>query len=186
MRLFIALLLTFSVAGCDRQKPEGPQPDAPKSELPSPASESGKLDRSHAGQRAPDAMFNDPDDAPASFADFRGRPLLVNLWATWCAPCIAEMPTLNALAARSESLQVLAVSQDIEGQESQVAAFFHDRKLAALEPYRDPELGLMEALKVDTLPTTILYDSEGREVWRMVGAFDWNGSAAAKLLAEVR
>jgi thiol-disulfide isomerase/thioredoxin len=185
LRLSIALLLAFLAVGCDRQKAPAPQPEEQSADLPLPAGKSGTLDRSRAGRAAPDAQFNDPDGNPASLADFRGKPLLVNLWATWCAPCIAEMPTLDALAGRG-GLQVLAVSQDIEGQEAKVAAFFTERKLDYLEAYQDPALGLMEKLDAAVLPTTILYDSSGREVWRMVGALDWTGPEASKLLAETR
>ena len=67
---------------------------------------------------APTATFRGPDDAPVTLASFRGQPLLVNLWATWCAPCVAEMPTLDALAAKSgETMTVIAVAQDLKGAE---------------------------------------------------------------------
>ena len=76
-----------------------------------------------------------------------------------------------------------AVSQDMEGKEK-VDAFFAQRSFDRLEPYIDPKLSLMMELKVDTLPTTILYDAEGREVWRMTGMEDWEGKRAAGLLQE--
>lgn len=180
-RLAIALPLLL-VASCD-----GPKADAPKEAKAEQAlAKSGKLDRSHAGQPAPDLEFLDPDGEKVTLGSFSGKPLLLNLWATWCAPCIAEMPTLDALAARDPNLQVLAVSQDFDEQESKVAAFFEERKLTRLEPYRDPELGLMTGLKADVLPTTILYDSTGKEVWRMTGAADWTGTDTAKLLSDAR
>ena len=146
----------------------------------------GKLDRSHAGEAAPQVAFRDPDGEAATLAEFEGKPLLLNLWATWCAPCVAEMPTLDRLAARGGDLQVLALSQDVEGQEAKVGAFFDERKLASLEAYQDSEMAMMAAVKADVLPVTILYDSKGREVWRMVGAYEWDGPAAAKLIAEAR
>lgn len=180
MRLPILLLLALSSTGCDRDK-AGPARDAAASQT---FAEGGKLDRSNAGKPAPDTEFLDPEGEKVTIADFAGKPLLLNLWATWCAPCVAEMPTLDALAGRARGLQVLAVSQDMEGQEAKVAAFFEDRKLARLEPYRDPGLGLMTDLNAAVLPTTILYDSRGREVWRMTGAADWTGEETAKLLAE--
>ena len=93
------------------------------------------------------------------------------------------MPTLDGLAGREKGLQVLAVSQDMEGKEK-VDAFFAQRSFDRLEPYIDPKLSLMMELKVDTLPTTILYDAEGREVWRMTGMEDWEGKRAAGLLQE--
>ena len=182
MRLSIALLVLLLVGGCDAQKPDAPP--AGTGAAGQTLAEGGKLDRSHAGQAAPDTEFLDPDREKATLAAFAGKPLLLNLWATWCAPCVAEMPTLDALAEREPGLQVLAVSQDMEGQEAKVPAFFEQRKLARLEPYRDPQLGLMTALEAAVLPTTILYDSKGREVWRMTGAADWTGDEAAKLLAE--
>lgn len=182
MRLSIALLLALLAAGCDRQKADTPQAEQ-SAAVPGQA---GKVDRSHAGEAAPEAAFKDPDGETVTLAAFEGKPLLLNLWATWCAPCIAEMPTLDALAGRSEDLQVLALSEDFEGQEAKVAAFFEERKLTQLEAYQDPQLGMMEALKAGVLPTTILYDAQGREVWRVVGALDWTGPEAAKLLSEAR
>ena len=183
MRLLIALLLIFSAAGCDRQKAPDPQAGAPDG---SAAPAAGEVDRSKAGRAAPDLAFLDPEGESASLADFRGKPLLLNLWATWCAPCVAEMPTLDALAARENGVRLLAVSQDMAGQEAKVAAFFEERELDHLQPYLDPELALMTGLGASVLPTTILYDAEGREVWRVVGALDWTGPEAARLIDEAR
>jgi thiol-disulfide isomerase/thioredoxin len=143
----------------------------------------GRLDRSHAGSAAPNILFEDPAGEPASIADFRGKPVLLNLWATWCAPCVVEMPSLDALAAQDPRIQVLALSQDMNGQEK-VDAFFSERKFTRLEPYIDAELAMMSALKVDTLPTTIFYDADGQEIWRVTGREDWTGPRAAALIAE--
>ena len=186
MRLLTALTALLLLAACDGggDTPRGgPAPSGwsgPKAVQQNPT---GRLDRSFAGTPAPASSFQDPDGETVSLADFRGKPLLVNLWATWCAPCIAEMPTLDALAGRENGLQVLAVSQDMDGKDK-VDAFFAKRAFARLEPYIDPKLALMMELKVDTLPTTILYDAEGREVWRMTGMEDWEGARAAGLLQE--
>jgi thiol-disulfide isomerase/thioredoxin len=144
----------------------------------------GRLDRSHAGKPAPAASFKDPRGAAVSLSDFRGRPLLVNLWATWCAPCVKEMPTLDSLAARENGrVQILAISQDGEARDK-VERFFADHDFSTLEPYLDPKLELMPELGVDTLPTTILYDSDGKEVWRMVGIADWQSKSSAELIGE--
>lgn len=187
LRPLIASFLVLLLAGCDRQKAEAPQGEAVSGNAASEtadAAPTGRLDRSHAGTAAPATPFNDPDGNPVTLADFEGTPLLVNLWATWCAPCIAEMPTLDALAAREgKALKVLTISQDVDGQEK-VDAFFAQGGFKHLEAYRDSELAMMSALKVDTLPTTILYDAEGKEVWRMTAKEDWRGARAAKLLRE--
>ena len=185
--LLPGLLLGFVLAGCDRQKADTPQGGGAPSQWAGPRTAesrpTGRLDRSHAGTPAPAAAFENPEGEPTTLADFRGKPLLVNLWATWCAPCIEEMPTLDALAAREDGLKVLTVSQDLDGREK-VDAFFEHGQFAMLEPYLDPQMALMMELKVDTLSTTILYDAEGREVWRMTGLADWAGDRTAGLISE--
>jgi thiol-disulfide isomerase/thioredoxin len=179
--LLLALLL---LAACDVKAPGGNEQPAWSGPRAAQGAPAGRLDRSHAGSIAPDTVFADPDGEEARLADFAGSPLLVNLWATWCGPCVIEMPTLDALAVGEQGrLKVLAVSQDVEGRDK-VETFFTERRFAMLEPYTDPQLGLMSALRVDTLPTTILYDSRGREVWRVTGIEDWASPKAAALIAE--
>ena len=195
MRLSITLLpgrvLGLILAGCDRQKAEDPQGEAPGAVVADPSNNvaaasypTGRLDRSHAGTPAPDVTFEDPSGRPARIADFRGRPVLVNLWATWCAPCVVEMPSLEALAAREgDSLVVLALSQDFGGRQK-VTDFFQRHRFVELEAYLDGNMAFMTALRIDTLPTTILYNAEGEEVWRMTGLADWESDRAARLLDE--
>ncbi|WP_447931784.1 TlpA family protein disulfide reductase [Sphingopyxis fribergensis] len=143
------------------------------------------IDRSHKGEAAPTAAFRGPDDAAVTLAGFRGKPLLVNLWATWCAPCVAEMPTLDALAAKSaDRMTVIAVAQDLQGPEI-VDPWFQKAELKVLQPYVDPQNGLLDAAN-SALPTSIYYDAEGREIWRVVGAIDWQGKEATALLAEAK
>lgn len=182
MRFAIALLLPLALlAGCDRQSPPPPQQgpaDLPIGEL------TGKLDISKRGTPAPDIQFLDGQGEPVTLADFRGSPVLVNLWATWCAPCVAEMPTLDALAGKADGkLHVLTVSQDAEGVA--IAPVFEERGLERLEQYRDAESKLGFAFATGMLPTTVLYDAEGKEVWRVIGGMNWNGPRANTLLAEV-
>ena len=181
---FAALLL---LDACGEAAPEAEKgADQPRSGLaetkaPRP---SGQPDRGHAGAPGPASEFEDPQGRPVRLADFGGRPLLVNLWATWCAPCVAEMPTLDALAGREgEALQVLAISQDRDGR-AKVESFFAERRFGMLQPFLDPQMSLMEELGVTTLPATILYDSDGREVWRVIGPKDWRSDDVAKLIAE--
>ena len=195
MRLTIVLLpgltLGLMLAGCDRQKADAPQGEAPPTASAGPAAgrspesyPTGRLDRSHAGTPAPDVTFEDPLGRPVRMADFQGRPTLVNLWATWCAPCVVEMPSLDALARREgEALNVLALSQDFGGRDK-VTQFFARHRFSELEPYLDGEMKFMPALGIDTLPTTILYDADGTEVWRMTGMVDWESERADRLLLE--
>ena len=183
MRSILLLLLALAACGEGGEPTNASDPDQPAWGGPPQAPATGGLDRSHAGEPAPATEFQDPDGAPASLADFRGKPVLVNLWATWCAPCIAEMPTLDRLAAReADRLQVLTISQD-DGREK-VEAFFAKQGYRNLETWLDPQMALMAQLKADTLPTTILYDARGRELWRVVGMEDWESGRAALLLKE--
>lgn len=179
----IALLLLplMLLAGCEKQRPSGNE------SATTPGEPTKGVDRSHKGQPAPNASFVDPDGGEISLADFRGTPVLVNLWATWCAPCVKELPTLNALAKthdRDGALGVIAVSQDM-GPQGSVEAFLAKLKVDDLGAYHDPKMALSGALNAQVMPTTILYDAQGREVWRYVGDLDWTGPEAAKLLADI-
>ncbi len=199
MRLLIALLPALAtglvLAGCDRQNAASPQgnaaaamslEDALATAAP-PAGQAyptGRLDRSHAGTSAPNVTFEDPEGRPVTMAAFRGRTVLVNLWATWCGPCIVEMPALDALAAREgDDLLVLTLSQDMDGRQK-VTDFFAQRNFTTIEAYLDPRLDFMMSLRVDTLPTTILYDAEGKEVWRMTGLAEWGDERTTNLIRE--
>lgn len=184
MRLILLLLALLAVAGCDRQKAADQQGEAAEA----PDAPAKGVDRSHKGQAAPDAMFKDPDGGDIGLADFRGVPVLVNLWATWCAPCVKELPTLDRLArAHNEegTLGVIAVSQD-GGDQDKVALFLDKLHVDALGAYHDPKMALSGALGANVMPTTLLYDARGREVWRYVGDLDWASEEAARLLAEAR
>lgn len=191
MALLPGLLIGLALAGCDRQEAAAPQGGAPGNDAAAGANAAvaepyptGRLDRSHAGTVAPDLGFVDGEGQPVRLSVFRGRPLLVNMWATWCGPCVIEMPSLDALAqAEGPALEVIAVSQDSEGRRK-VSDFFAAHHFARLEPYLDEQMGLMGALHLDTLPTTILYDAQGREVWRMTGMADWGSARTRTLLRE--
>ena len=178
-RLAAALIgLGLLTSACDQQQ------QAPADNAAEEAGLSKGLQRDRAGQGLPDVELKDADDEAANLADARGERVLVNIWATWCAPCVKELPTLQALAARSGAPRVIAVSQDMAPRGS-VDAFLDKNKLTDLEVWHDPKMALSGAAGAQILPTTILYDADGREVWRYVGDLDWTGQAATKLLADV-
>ena len=184
MRL-ILLLLALTIAGCDRQK--GPAPQDEPAAAAAEAPRSG-VDRSNKGKPAPDVVFRNPDGGEISLEQFRGVPVLVNLWATWCAPCVKELPTLQALEDAQSvdgQLTVIAVSQDMAPQ-AKVKAFLREKKLRDFAAFHDAEMGLSGALGVQILPTSILYDADGNEAWRYTGDLDWTGAEARELLAEAR
>ena len=185
MRLIVPLLLALAgplAAGCDRQKASEPQ-------APAGETESAKgIDRSHKGEAAPTVKFKNPDGKELNLAAFKGAPVLVNLWASWCAPCIKELPTLQQLEeaqAKEGKLGVIAVSQDMAPQGS-VEAFLGERDISRFAAYHDEQMLLTDALGIQVMPTTIFYDSQGKEVWRYVGDLDWTSEEAGKLLSESR
>lgn len=181
--LGVALLGPVLLGGCDRQSGEKAQPQPSASAASAPAHK-GTLDRGQKGSPIPDFTLADQQGKQLSLPSLKGKPLLVNLWATWCAPCVAELPTLDKLAGdRSGHLRVLTVSQDMAGTEK-VADFLKSRGGAHLEPWLDPKNDLAFHYQAGTLPTTILYDAQGLEVWRYVGGHDWSGAEAAALIAE--
>jgi thiol-disulfide isomerase/thioredoxin len=184
VRLTVLFLGLLALPACDRQPPE-PAPAEDQATAGATAAIKG-VHRDHAGKPAPDVTFHDPDGGDIRLADFTGVPVLVNLWASWCAPCIRELPTLAKLAqshARDGQLGVIAVSQDMAPKAS-VDAFLAGRKIGRFAAFHDPEMALSAALGVEVMPTTVLYDRQGREVWRYVGDLDWTGAEAARLLAE--
>ncbi len=183
MRLILLFLVLLATAACDRQKP--PSQQGKQVEDQSTVGIKG-VHRDNAGKPAPTVSFRDPDGGEISLADFKGVPVLLNLWASWCGPCIKELPTLAKLSdahLQDGQLGVIAVSQDM-GPQSSVTAFLAAHKIEGLGAYQDPEMALSAALGVQVMPTTVLYDRQGREVWRYVGDMDWTSVEAAKLLAE--
>ena len=183
MRAILISCAMLALVAC--QKPAEQQP----ANESAPQAEAGPVkgvDRSHKGKPAPDAVFKDPEGEDISLAEFQGVPVLVNLWATWCAPCVKELPTLDRLSQyhdKDGALGVVAISQDM-GPHPSVVAFLQTHKIKSLGAYQDPKMGLSGALGAEVLPTSILYDARGYEVWRYVGDLDWTGPEAAKLLSE--
>jgi thiol-disulfide isomerase/thioredoxin len=139
--------------------------------------------------RAVEVSFNGPDGKKLTLADFRGRNVLLNLWATWCVPCRAEMPALDRLQAKfgGPDFQVVAVNIDTNRLD-RPKAFFADAKVQNLSLYADPSADIFESLKVAGkalgLPTSLLIDKDGCEVGVMAGPAPWdNGDAAAAVTA---
>jgi thiol-disulfide isomerase/thioredoxin len=172
------------LGGCDRQSGEKAQPQASTSAAGARSEGlTGVLDRSHKGSALPDFTLADPSGGKLRLTDLKGKPALINLWATWCAPCVAELPTLNAISNRADmNLRVVTVSQD--STTDKVQPFLDSKGFAQLPAWLDPKNDLAFHYEANTLPTTILYDAQGKEVWRYVGGHDWSSAEAAKLLAE--
>ncbi len=184
-----ATLALALLAGCDRQSASPSQPEA-AAQASAGGGEGGEqltgtLDRSYAGELIPDVTVTDPAGAELALRAGDGRPTLLNLWATWCAPCVVEMPLLDTLAAEmGADLRVLTVSEDMQGAAA-VEPFFAANDYANLPRWMDPTNDLAFAYGGGAvLPLTVLYDAQGREVWRVIGGYDWASDEARAQVAE--
>lgn len=182
-RISVLLSVALLLSACDREAPTQVQEQGALGETK--ASLSGTIDRSHAGELMPAVAVKDPDGNSLNTGALQGGPVLLNLWATWCAPCVVEMPILDDLAGEyGDALRVVTVSQDMQGA-AKVVPFFAENSFSNLEPWLDPDNALGFGIGGGVLPTTVLYDSQGKEVWRVVGEYDWAGAATREAIAEV-
>jgi thiol-disulfide isomerase/thioredoxin len=142
-----------------------------------------KLQISAAGKPPPGTPLLDARGRTIHLSDIKAPVLVVNLWATWCAPCVKEMPTLAALqAAYPGKVAVAPVSMDRMGDRERARAFIAEH--APLAFYQDPKYALAFALDppVEGFPTTVIYDAKGRERARLSGGADWNGHDARAVI----
>ena len=138
-------------------------------------------------EAATDASFLDADGGELRISDFQGKVLLVNLWATWCAPCVHEMPQLDALEAElgGPEFQVIAISADRRPR-AEVEEVLRNRIGAThIASYMDNNLGFSLGSAVTGWPTTILYDREGRELGRIARPAEWDSEDAHALIEGV-
>jgi len=134
-----------------------------------------KLQLTEGAPPAPAATFYDADGKAMSLNDFRGRYVLVNLWATWCGPCINELPSLVRLQAELPQDKITVLPIDLEKHESQkVVEFLERTKIEGLPIYIDRDFSAMRGFAANELPLTILIDSEGREIARAAGEQKWD------------
>ncbi|MES9938554.1 MAG: TlpA disulfide reductase family protein [Sedimenticola sp.] len=128
--------------------------------------------------------MHDEEGRPVTFDRFKGKVVLFNLWATWCPPCIREMPDLNALQAqyRDRDFVVVPVASGRQGEE-EPAAFLRKRSLNELTTYYDPRQQFLRIFDLETLPTTFLIDRDGMMRGGAIGLMDWS-TAEAKALVE--
>ncbi len=136
-------------------------------------------------QALPDLSFTSADGKPHRLSEWRGKVVLLNVWATWCAPCKVEMPSLDRLQAKlgGGTFAVLALSVDRTGIEKP-AAFFSGNSIAHLAVYNDSESAATAALRASGLPVSVILDREGREVARLAGPADWDNPATIAKVEE--
>ncbi|HXP03726.1 MAG TPA: TlpA disulfide reductase family protein [Stellaceae bacterium] len=136
-------------------------------------------------QPAPEMSFDGLDGKPVSLADFKGKLVVLNLWATWCQPCLKEMPSLEKLEARlGPGLVVLAVSEDRGGAEV-VKPFLAKFDLDKLTIGLDPKSTAIHALRARGLPTSLVVDPDGKVLGKVEGGAEWDSDQMVAVLTKL-
>lgn len=135
---------------------------------------------------APTLSFKDKENADASLDAFRGKVVLVNFWATWCIPCVKEMPSLNRLAEKLGADRFAVVALSLDGpSRPKVEPFLRSRNLGHLQVFFDTQKKSYGALNIAVLPTSVLIDAQGREIGRLQGDAEWDSPEAEVLVRHV-
>jgi len=174
MRTVIAFCIAFAgiagIALAQQQAPSGTVKAFERATTPKPA---------------PDLRWRGPEGTETSLAAYRGKVVLMNLWATWCAPCIKELPSLERLQAKLQkepfALVALSIDRNEPGAEK-ARAMLKRLHLDALAFHHDGEGRVFRALGVEVMPTTVVFDSAGREVGRLKGPAEWDAPEAEALV----
>ena len=134
---------------------------------------------------APDYTFYDSDGKAMKIADLKGQVVVMNIWATWCAPCVAEMPTLAKLQAAYAGMPVKVVAVSIDSESSATKARLFIASHDPLAFYHDREMKLPFRINAPGAPTTVIYGKDGLEKARVAGEADWSGPEAKALIDKV-
>jgi thiol-disulfide isomerase/thioredoxin len=154
---------------------EGGEPAPAAAPPTSPVKDPAQMSLHDTPQVMPGFQFEDGSGQPLTLADFAGKVVLLNIWATWCIPCREEMPTLDRLQTELGSLdfEVVALSIDRGGVDA-VRKFYGEIGIERLAIYIDSSGNAATELGVVGLPTTLLIDRQGREIGRLVGPAEWD------------
>jgi thiol-disulfide isomerase/thioredoxin len=183
--LAAAALLGAMLLGMPSAGAQSASAGSPPARRPHPLDQNPFASMTDTAPRAlPNLTFIDGNGAPRSLAQFRGKLVLLNVWATWCPPCRREMPTLERLQAElgGPDFEVVALSID-RGGRAAVDSFFDEINVQALKVYVDPTTAVRNDLALTAFPTTLLIDRQGREIGRYTGGANWD---SPEVLATLR
>jgi len=130
----------------------------------------------------PQMTFKTVDGGDVSLKDFRGQTVLLNVWATWCVPCVAEIPSLNQLQANKGSDDFVVITISMDRHIDDAKAFFAKANINALTLYHDPSYSISAKVGVQGIPISIFYSPSGQELARIPGDVDWQSAETTALL----
>ncbi|WP_323011203.1 MULTISPECIES: TlpA disulfide reductase family protein [Pseudomonadota] len=138
--------------------------------------------RWHTPRKLPLIAFQDTTGKTVTLADFQGRVILLNVWATWCPPCREEMPSLDRLNAKRGGPDFEVVALSIDRDPDLIKPFYQDFGIRTLKHYVDPTTRVSDTLRAPGVPTTLLIDQEGREIGRAMGPAAWDSPQVEALI----
>jgi len=174
-----AAALALSACGDDANR------EAPRAAPPIDSLAVGAMagfDTGRAGEALPEIAVVGPDGSRGPLSDDLAEVTLVNLWATWCAPCVVEMPALAALQGSYEPERFRVVPVSLDRAAAEAEAFYAENGLDALPLRHDPDFASASAMDAPGLPVSVLYDAEGREIGRVNGPAEWDTAEARALV----
>jgi len=130
----------------------------------------------------PEAVLLDAEDGTHALADYKGKWVVLNFWATWCAPCRREMPSLERLQAAMPEIAVVPVATGRNAVEG-IRRFFEEAGVKTLPILRDPQSDLARSMHVMGLPVTVIINPQGQEVARLIGDAEWDSASAKAVMA---
>ncbi|MEQ1770390.1 MAG: TlpA disulfide reductase family protein [Devosia sp.] len=189
----VAIAITYWVSNAGGLKAADCAPQALAAQRIDAAAtgELAALNGTGTGRGYADLAFEDAHGKPMTLADLSGKVLLVNFWASWCIPCRAEMPALNALAASQNGHDFAVVTINTgDAQAGKAEAFFKDGAWSSLPFYIDRKFAVLDRLKVNAvsvgLPTTLLLDKKGCEVGVLQGPAEWNSPDGMRVIEALK
>ncbi|WOT05508.1 TlpA family protein disulfide reductase [Shewanella youngdeokensis] len=127
-----------------------------------------------AAREVPDVSFKDSDGGSVNLKQFKGKVVIVSLWATWCAPCLQEIPMFEAIRQRNKDNDLVVLPISINEDSDQVAAFLERHDLGYYKTWLDPQKNIDNVMPADIVPATYVFDGSGNLIGFLRGYLDWS------------